>query len=88
MGGKVDWRQWLDAVDERGAFPADVEDTKTSRTCSGLRHRHDVQLKGRTDARSHLDATRDAVTEIGGGWAVPAGVDTSMRDWKFTTPRR
>jgi hypothetical protein len=84
LGGKVDWRQWLDAVDERGALPADVEDTKTF---ADLLRTYgiatDVQLKGRADARTHLDATRDAVTEVGGGWAVPAGVYTSMRDWKF-----
>ena len=84
VGGKVDWRQWLDAVDERGALPADVEDTKTF---ADLLRTYgiatDVQLKGRADARTHLDEARDAVTEAGGDWAVPAGVYTSMRDWKF-----
>ena len=27
IGGRVDWRQWLDAVDERGSLPAGVDDT-------------------------------------------------------------
>jgi hypothetical protein len=84
IGGRVDWRQWLDAVDERGSLPAGIDDTTAIADmleAQGIAS--DVKLEGRADARTHLAGVRRAVADAAGEWAVPAGVLTAMRDWKF-----
>ena len=83
-GSKVDWRQWLDAVDELGALPAGVDDVSAAADMlQSYGIATDVQLDGRADARTQLDALRPTVAAAGGAWAVPEGIYLSMRDWKF-----
>ena len=63
----VDWRQWLDAVDERGALPAGVDDTAAmAEVLLRLRHRDGCPALRAAPTRTHLVALRRPSRTPGG----------------------
>jgi hypothetical protein len=76
----VDWRQWLDVVDEVGLVPAGVADVTLAEellVSQGIATRK--QLRGRSDARAAFHALQ-AMTPAG---ITPAIVRRLMDDWRF-----
>ncbi|MGH2511698.1 MAG: hypothetical protein ACRDGQ_03320, partial [Candidatus Limnocylindrales bacterium] len=74
------WRDWLDAVDERGMVPAGLDDTHTT---ADLLVKYGIattaELAGRAAARTALDQVR--VDEHGA--SLPLAVSQPMASWTF-----
>jgi hypothetical protein len=82
VGSPNDWRQWLDAVDERGSNGV----TDPSAEVSDLLVRFGVaapnELSERADARAALRGLRDSAGSI---WTIPSAVYEPMQTWDFAS---
>ncbi len=76
----VDWRQWLDIVDEVGLFPAGVPDLQLAQ---GLLVRYGIAkrsgLQDRADARAGFHALRDLAPD----GRTPVVVRRLLDTWDF-----
>lgn len=79
-GTPVGWRDWLDAIDERGLAPmgrADATDVASLLVDYGVATSAD--LRQRSEARAAFRALRDATVD----WDVPPAVNRPMAYWDF-----
>jgi hypothetical protein len=79
-GAAASWRDWLDAVDERGMRPAGLDDTNA--VASMLVHygiASQADLGQRAVTREALDELRETTA----GWAVPVAVTRPLAQWSF-----
>lgn len=86
IGAANDWRDWLDAIDERGMTPAHQDSTHEIAdllVTYGVATEGD--LAGRTDARQALDDLRG---KAGRAWPIPQAVYAPLATWDFTTANR
>lgn len=77
----VDWREWLDAMDERGLVPAGVTDLDLAQKLLADYGVADdaALLQQRSEARAAYHALLDRAAPL----AAPAVVRTAMDEWRF-----
>ncbi len=79
-GAPVGWRDWLDAVDERGMRPSDLDDADAvADLLTELGIASVADLKVREEARAAFADLRDGPND----WAVPVAVTRPMAYWEF-----
>ncbi len=82
-GAPNTWRQWLDAVDERGMVPAGKSDASpVSDDLIKYGIATSAELTARSSARTNLAALR---SEAGTSWTIPTAVYAPMEAWDFST---
>ena len=88
IGAPVDWRAWLDAVDERGMVPAGKDSTAEIAglvTTYGVASQGD--LAGRAEARDPLGELRTRA-HYRPEWAIPQAVYGPLATWDYPTAQR
>ena len=79
-GAPVGWRDWLDAIDERGMGPAKLGDaTDIASLLVDFGIATPADLSKRAEARTALTALRDSTAD----WPVPLAVARPMAFWDF-----
>ena len=80
----VDWRQWLDIVDEVGLVPAGVQDPELA---EGLLRRYGIAKRSQLDGRAEARAAFHELQAMAPDGVTPAVVRRLMDDWEFRDAR-